>query len=310
MAVTGVLRPGHAQLRVLNLEEDVKFYRDVHGLVEQGRDAQGRVYFKAWDERDHNSIILRQAETAGLDFFGFKVDSVATLNKLDADLNAYGVKTERIPAGEMLATGERVRFEVPTGHTIELYAEKKDVGNGLGYSNPPPWNFNAERGIAPTRMDHALLGGGDLDGARDIFVNVLGFYLTEEVVADEDHNFQIAVWLSCSNKTHDIAFVRCPENGKLHHVSYWIETWEKVLRAADLMSMNNVPVDIGPTRHGITRGATIYAFDRSGNRFETFGGGYISYPDMHKLTWPVSHLPEGLDYAQRKLHETFLTVFS
>jgi hypothetical protein len=31
---------------------------------------------------------------------------------------------------------------------------------------------------------------------------------------------------------------------------------------------------------------------------------------MQKLTWPIQHLPEGLDYAQRKLHESFLTVFS
>jgi len=309
MALNGVLRPGHAQLRVLNLEEDVKFYRDVLGLVEQGRDAQGRVYFKAWDERDHHSLVLRQADTAGLDLFAFKVLNKATLDKLEADLNAYGVKTERIPAGEMLETGERVRFAIPTGHLIELYAEKKDVGNGLPYSNPAPWTAQAEKGIAPTRLDHTLLGGIDLDGSRDIFINVLGFYLVESVVA-EDGKTQIAVWLSCSTKTHDIAFVRAPEQGKLHHLSYWLETWEKVLRAADIMSMNDVPVDIGPTRHGITRGATIYAFDRSGNRFETFNGGYISYPDMQPLVWPLQNLPEGLDYAQRKLHESFLTVFS
>jgi catechol 2,3-dioxygenase len=309
MAITGVLRPGHAQLRVLNLQEDAKFYRDVLGLEEMGRDAQDRIYFKAWDERDHHSIIIRQAETAGIDFIGFKVDSPATLHKLEADLRAYGVQTERIPAGELLATGERVRFMVPTGHVIELYAEKKDVGNGLPYTNPAPWSPGAETGIAPTRFDHALLAGIDLDGTRDIFINVLGFYLTEEVVT-EDGETQLAVWLSCSNKTHDIAFVRTSENGKLHHVSFWLESWERVLRAGDLMSMHKVPVEMGPTRHGITRGTTIYAFDRSGNRFETFFGGYIAYPDLHKITWQVEHLPEGLDYPQRKLHETFLTVFS
>jgi catechol 2,3-dioxygenase len=307
--MTGVLRPGHAQIRVLNLEEDVKFYRDVLGLVETGRDSFGRVYFKAWDERDHHSVVLRQADRAGLDLFGFKVDSIATLDKFEKDLNAFGVATKRIPAGEMLNTGERVSFMIPNGHNIELYAEKKDVGNGLGYSNPDPWNKQAETGIAPTRLDHALLGGIDLDGARDIFVKVLGFYLVEEVVA-EDNKTQIAVWLSCSTKTHDIALVRAPEDGKLHHCSFWLDSWDKVLRAADIMSMNDCPVDMGPTRHGITRGATIYAFDRSGNRFETFSGGYISYPDMHVLTWPVEHLAEGLDYAQRKLHQNFLTVFS
>ena len=28
---------------------------------------------------------------------------------------------------ELLETGERVRFQLPTGHTIELYADKTDV---------------------------------------------------------------------------------------------------------------------------------------------------------------------------------------
>ena len=136
MAMTGVLRPGHAQIRVLDLEESVKWYTEVMGLKPMGRDAQGRAYFKTRAERDHNSIVLRQADRAGLDFFGFKVLDQATLDDFDRKLKAYGVKTERIAAGEMLETGERVRFQIPTGHTIELYAHKKDVGNGMGYDDP------------------------------------------------------------------------------------------------------------------------------------------------------------------------------
>jgi len=93
MAVTGVMRPGHMQLRVLDLDEGVNHYKNVLGLLETGRDAQGRVYFKAWDERDHNSLILREADSAGMDFFAFKVADKATLEKLDAHLKAYGVST-------------------------------------------------------------------------------------------------------------------------------------------------------------------------------------------------------------------------
>ena len=52
MAITGVLRPGHAQIRVLDLEESVKWYTDVMGLKPMGRDAQGRAYFKTRAERD------------------------------------------------------------------------------------------------------------------------------------------------------------------------------------------------------------------------------------------------------------------
>jgi catechol 2,3-dioxygenase len=69
MAMTGVLRPGHAQIRVLDLEEALHFYRNVLGLVETGKDASGRHYFKGWDERDHHSVIIRQADRAGIDFF-------------------------------------------------------------------------------------------------------------------------------------------------------------------------------------------------------------------------------------------------
>jgi len=309
MAMTGVLRPGHISLRVLDLEEGINFYKNVLGLVETGRDKQGRVYFKAWDERDHNSVLIREADTAGVDFFAFKVADKATLDKLDADLKAFGVSTERIPAGEMLETGERVRFAVPSGHLIELYAEKTDVGNGQAYVNPDPWIADAERGIAPTRMDHCLLYGPDIEKVQEIFEKVLGFYLVEHVVM-EDGKTDLAIWLSCSIKAHDIAFVRHPEPGKLHHVSFKLDSWEKVLRAADIMSMNRVSLDIGPTRHGITRGTTIYAFDPSGNRFETFCGGYDTYPDHKPLKWTWDEVGAGIFYHDRKLNDRFLTVVS
>jgi catechol 2,3-dioxygenase len=307
MAITGVMRPGHAQVRVLDLETSVKFYRDVLGLVETGRDRQGRVYFKCWDERDHNSYLIRQADTAGIDFFAFKVRDRATLEKLDADLRAYGLPTERIPAGEMLETGERVRFELPSGHLIELYADKTHVGNGINALNPAPWNAAAEHGIAPVRLDHALLYGPNVAAVHKIFTEVLGFYLVERVLTPDGQG-NVAIWLSCSHKVHDIAFAEYPEPGKLHHCSFLLESWEKVQRAGDIMSMNQVPVDIGPTRHGVTRGSTIYAWDPSGNRFETFMGGYQPYPDYQPLTWTFDNFGQGLDYPQRKLHETFLTV--
>jgi catechol 2,3-dioxygenase len=306
MAMTGVLRPGHAQIRTLDLEEGVRFYRDVLGLVETGRDKEGRVYFKTWDERDHNSFILRQSKQAGIDFFGFKVRDRPTLDKLQADLRAYGVPTERIPAGEMLETGERVRFRIPTGHAIELYADKTDVGNGRPYTNPPPIIPDL-KGIAPVRMDHCLLYGGDIDGVNKLFCEVLGFSLVERVLM-EDGKTDLAIWLTCSAKAHDIAFVRHPEDGKLHHVAFQLGTWEQVLRAADIMSMNEVSIDIGPTRHGITRGTTIYAFDRSGNRFETFCGGYDWYPDMKPITWTWDQVGAGIFYHDRKLNERFLSV--
>lgn len=116
MAMTGVLRPGHAVIRVMDLEEGVRHYRDIMGLEETGRDAQGRVYLKCWDEMDHNSIVLRQADRAGLDFVGYKVRDKATLEKFDADLRAYGLTTGAFPQATCwrLASVFASRFPVVT----------------------------------------------------------------------------------------------------------------------------------------------------------------------------------------------------
>ncbi|WP_231568414.1 catechol 2,3-dioxygenase [Novosphingobium malaysiense] len=301
--MSGVLRPGHAAIKVLDLDEAVHFYTNVLGMLETGRDSFGRVYFKAWDERDHNSLVLRQSDRAGLDFFGFKVRDEASLDKLESNLRAWGISTERVAAGEMLATGERVRFESPSGHLLELYAEKKHVGTPMGNRNPDPWPQGL-KGIAPIRMDHSFLAGGDVAKTEKLFTEVLDFYVTERILLD-DGVTSAAVFLSCSTKSHDIAFGLHPEPGRLHHVSYRLESWEQVLRAADIMSMNKVSIDIAPTRHGVTRGATVYAFDPSGNRFETFSGGYETYPDAEPIEWTFEEMGSAVFFHERNVDPLF-----
>ncbi len=140
MAITGVLRPGHVSIRVLNLNEAVKHYTEVLGLLETARDAHGRVFLKAWDEHDHHSVVLREADAAGMDYMGWRVDSPATLKKLAADVEKSGLATDCtwIAAGEHPQTGERFRFTIPTGHVMELYAEKEKVGNGMPRAWPQP----------------------------------------------------------------------------------------------------------------------------------------------------------------------------
>ena len=69
----GVMRPGHVQIRVLDLEAAVKHYTDLLGLIETDRDDQGRVYLKAWTEVDKFSVVLVEADEPGFDFMGFKV---------------------------------------------------------------------------------------------------------------------------------------------------------------------------------------------------------------------------------------------
>ena len=75
MALNGVLRPGYIQIRVTDMATALRHYVDRVGLHEVSRGPDGRAYLRAWDEFDRHSIVLRPAETPGMDYVGFKVSS-------------------------------------------------------------------------------------------------------------------------------------------------------------------------------------------------------------------------------------------
>ncbi|MFK8068536.1 MAG: catechol 2,3-dioxygenase [Gammaproteobacteria bacterium] len=304
MAMHGVLRPGHVCIRVLDMDEALVHYRDRMGLIEVEKDDQGRVYLKGWDEQDWFSVVLREADSAGMDFMAFKVDSKETLSDFDQKLKDFGCEVETIPAGELNHCGERIRFVAPTGHVFELYAEKDVNGTEMGRLNPHPFPEDL-KGMKAHRYDHCLLYGDDLDGSVKLFTEVLGFTETERVV---DGDLRIGSFLSCGMKAHDLAIIRHPEPNKFHHASFLLGSWEEVLNAADLMGRYKIPIDIGPTRHGITRGRTVYFFDPSGNRNEVFCGDYTWYPDHEQIVWTADELGGAIFYHDQQLNERFLSV--
>lgn len=304
----GVMRPGHIQLRVLDMQAALKHYVDLLGLIEMDRDAQGRVYLKGWTEIDRFSVVLREADEPGMDFLGFKVVDDATLCRLSEELAAFGCQVESLPAGELKGCGRRIRFEAPSGHCFELFAEKEQTGKwGVSEVNPEAWPRGLQ-GMKATRFDHCLLYGVELPETLRLFTEVLGFSLAEQVL--DEAGKRVAQFLTVGMKAHDVAFIQHPEKGRFHHASFFLESWEDVLRAADLISMSGTSLDIGPTRHGLTHGKTIYFFDPSGNRNEVFCGGDYHYPDHPPVTWTADQLGKAIFYHDRQLNERFLTALT
>ncbi|MBB4301278.1 catechol 2,3-dioxygenase [Rhodobium orientis] len=304
MALKGILRPGFIQLRVLDMDEALTHYIDRVGLNEVSRSDDGRVFLKGWDEFDRHSFILREADQAGIDLMAFKVDSDASLNDFTRRLNAYGVATDEVPAGEQPGVGRRIGFTIPSGHRIELYADIEMSETHPAIENPMIWPVEP-RGMKATRFDHALLYGPNLNEVLDLFTNVLDFSLAEYVDTPDG---KLAIWLTVSNKAHDIAFVNHAEPGKFHHAAFFLESWNDVGHAADIMTHYNISRDVGPTRHGITRGQTIYFFDPSGNRNEVYAGGYTYYPDNPTRRWSADQVGRGIFYYEGELNEAFLSV--
>jgi catechol 2,3-dioxygenase len=304
----GVLRPGHVQIRVLDLDLAVKHYTELVGLIETHRDAQGRVYLKGWAETDLFSVVLRETDQAGLDVQGFKVRDEDTLDSLGRDLKAWGVEVEEIAAGELDHCGRRLRFTTPTGHPFELYAEKTYTGRwGISQLEPEAWPRGL-RGMRAQRFDHCQLHGRDIEATRDLLSEVLGFYVTEHVVNEQDE--KLAIFMSLAMKAHDIALILDDRHGTFHHASFFVETWENLLRAGDLISMTGTSLDTAPTRHGITHGQTTYFFDPSGNRNEVFAGGDVHYPDQKPNIWRSKNLGKAIFYHHQKLSEKFMTALT
>lgn len=305
MAMTGVLRPGFVQLRVLDMKAALTHYCDRLGLFEVSREKDGRVYLHAMDEFDRHSVILREADAPGMDVMGFKVREDADLDRFEARLKGLGAEVDHVDAGEQPGVGRRISFVAPTGHRFDLFAE-------MAPSDMPPMTKNPDvaqvdpKGMGAQRFDHCLLYGDDLDGTEKLFVEALDFEVSETVTAPD--GLRIASFMTCSNKAHDLALVRHEEKGKFHHASFLLEDWSEVGKAADIITRYNISIDIGPTRHGITRGKTIYFFDPSGNRNEVFAGGYSYYPDNPRRDWEADEVGKAIFYYERVLNDRFMSV--
>ncbi len=303
----GIMRLGYMHVRVTDLEEAKHHYGEEVGLnltLEQ----DGKAYFKGWDEWDHHSVVLEEGGV-GVVKAGFKVRYLEDLETMESAAQKFGVTTERFSKGENAEVGDGVRFHIPMGHTIELYHHMTYLGTDVGSLNPEI-RPRVLRGAGAPHLDHALIKGEDIVTAERFFIDVLGFLPVERMVASMDDGAPlIATWLSVSNKTHDFALIAGADGG-LHHFTFQLGDWVAVQNAGDQFVIDGVPIDLGPTRHGITRGETIYFFDPAGNRNEVFAGGYQFNADRPCVTWTMDNLARGLDYYANEAKESFLTVYT
>ena len=200
---------------------------------------------------------------------------------------------------------------------MRLHALQEHVGTEVGTTNPDPWPDNLT-GAGAHWVDHCLLmcelnpetGVNKVAENTEFMKNVLDFYLVEQVCVGPGGAIQAATWLTRTNTPHDIAFVGGPRPG-IHHVSFFLDSWHDVLKAADVMAKKKVKIDVAPPRHGITRGETIYFFDPSGNRNETFAGlGYLAQPDRPVTTWTEDKLWTGIFYHTGEPAPSFTDVYT
>ena len=300
----GVMRIGHASLKVMDIDAAVRHYENVLGMKTTMKDKAGNVYLKCWDEWDKYSVILTPSDQAGMNHLAYKVEKEADLEALQQKIEAWGVKTTMLDEGTLPSTGRMLQFKLPSGHEMRLYASKEFVGTDVGSTNPDPWP-DGLKGAGAHWLDHCLLmcemnpevGINTVADNTRFMTEALDFFLTEQVLVGPEGNMQAATWMARTTTPHDIAF--------------FLDSWHDVLKSADVMAKTKTRIDVAPTRHGITRGETIYFFDPSGNRNETFAGlGYLAQRDRPVTTWTEDQLGSGIFYHTGYLVPSFTEVYT
>lgn len=283
-----VTKVGHVALTTPDMERSTWFWRDVVGLEEVDRHGD-TLFLRAWGEFEHHSLSLSPGSAGAVDHIGWRTRGPEDVARLSDVLAAGGVEPRAVRDGEEKGQGAAVRFDLPTGHCFELYHEIErprgphSARSRLKTNSSRAW----ARGISPRRIDHVNVTTSD-PGAMSRWLREQMGFGTRELIRLDDGT-EVAIWLGVSALSHDIAVM--PDGGGrsdgFHHVAYCLDDAQDVLRAADILSENDIEIDGGPGRHGISQAIFLYARDPgSGHRLELFSGGYLVLdPDWEPIVW-------------------------
>jgi len=280
--VAQILRLGHVEYRVTDLERARAFYVDLLGFVETSHD-RGRVYLRGLEEREHHSFVLRKAPSAGVSHFAFRVAREDDLDHLQGRCESAGMPTRWVAGGEEEGQGRALRVQDASGLPVEFYHEMAPVDRHLQ-------RFDLYRGPHVMRIDHVNCQVPDVQAAYDWYTQEWGFSCSEYTETDDRPPRLWAAWLHRKQNVHDIALM----NGigpRVHHAGFWVPDALAVLRACDILAAAGEAgaIERGPGRHGLSNALFVYLRDGDRNRIELYASDYlIADPDWKPIRWSIN----------------------
>lgn len=284
---------GHVELLTPKIDESVAFFKSVVGLHESGRGGDS-VFLRAWGDYALHTLQLTASKTSGLGHMAFRTRSAETLAEMTEHLLQAGIQGRWLD--HEFGHGPAFRFNGPDGHPIELYYETErfaPVGDQVPVFRSQPQRY-VPCGIAPRRLDHINLLANDVKASREFFRDMLGMRVTEQLIFDNDQ--EMGAWLSTTLKSYDVAFTKDSHSarGRFHHLTYFMDCREDVLRAADILAEAGAFIETGPHKHMIGQTFFLYFYEPGGNRCEIASGGYLIFdPDWKPVVWTREDRSKG-----------------
>jgi catechol 2,3-dioxygenase len=272
-----IVRCAYVDLAVTDLDASHAFYDGTLGLITTARSAEA-LWLRGLEERNHHSIVLRQAAAPACNALGFKVAAEAELDRAAAWFAEQGCPVEWV---------ERP-FQGRTLRTSDLHGSVLELAYRFDQAERLLQRYGHYRGAHPQRIDHVNCFSPDVQASVDFFA-ALGFRVTEYTDTDDRRNLW-AAWLHRKGTVHDIAFT----NGlgpRLHHVGIWLPTPMHVIHLCDVMATTGylAAMERGPGRHGISNAFFLYVRDPDGHRIELYNADYLTVdPDLEPIRWSLS----------------------
>ncbi len=252
------------------------------------------VYLRAFGDYERASLKLTTAAQPGIAHIAYRTHSPEALERRVAVLRANGVDGTWTDGD--LGHGPAYTFLDPDGHRFELFHESER------YEAPPelrpalknqPDRYPG-RGVGVRHLDHVNFLAVDPAENRVFCEQSLGLRLTEQIVLDDGS--EAGVWLASNQKSYDVTYTRdrTGTRGRLHHIAYFVDQREDVLRGADIFLEHGIVMESGPHKHAIQQTFFLYTWEPGGNRVEICAGGFLIFaPDHEPVVWSQAERAKG-----------------
>jgi catechol 2,3-dioxygenase len=283
----------HVELLTPRPEQSLDYFRELLGMEVAGERGDS-LYLRCFGDYETSSLKLTASAQAGIGHLAYRTASPEALERRVAALSAGGVAGEWLEGD--LGHGPSYSFLDPDGHRIELFYESQR------YVAPPELepalknqpNRYPSRGAGVRHLDHVNLLAVDPGAVRAFCERNLGLRLTEQIVLDDGS--EAGVWLASNQKSYDLTYTRDATGtpGRLHHVAFFVDQREDVLRAADIFLEAGVVIESGPHKHAIQQTFFLYTYEPGGNRIEVCAGGFLLFdPEHEPVVWTQAERSKG-----------------
>ncbi|MDK2766603.1 MAG: VOC family protein [Sphingomonas sp.] len=239
-------------LRVPDLGEARRFYRDVWLLEDRGSDLDF-AGFRSGGE-DHDDLVLAEGSPQ-IAHLAFQVASTEELEAIATQLAAAGFSPQPVAEQGLFRSDQAaIAVQDSDGRQVWLVAPQPDASELV---KPPAV-------LAPNRIGHIVLWTPDQDAAERFYAT-LGFQVTDRTNAGMS-------FLRCNADHHSLALMKSREGRTgLQHVAYDVGSLDNVMRNFARLRSLGVNCVWGVGRHGPGNNVFSYYTDPAGNYIEYYG---------------------------------------